>query len=128
MNSKAFFIQVIIAFIFSLPAYAQDKNNYIRVAKIVVDSARLDAYKTALKEGIEAAVRTEPGVLTLYAVQAKDNPAHITVFEVYESVAAYNVHIQTPHFKKYKTTVQDMVRSLELTDMEPVALSAKHRH
>lgn len=45
-------------FIFSLSynALAQNKSNYIRVAKIVVDSALLENYKAALKEGIETAV------------------------------------------------------------------------
>lgn len=101
MSSKIASVQLIIACLLSVTVCAQGKNNYIRVAKIIIDSAKTDAYKAALAEGIEAAVRTEPGVLTLYAVYAKDKPAHITVFEVYESVAAYNSHIQTPHFKKY---------------------------
>jgi len=38
-----------------------------------------------------------------------------------QSPEAYQSHIVTPHFKKYKETVKDMVLSLELIDAELVA-------
>lgn len=106
-------------------AFAQVKTPYVRIAKIVVDSTQLENYKAALKEGAETAVRVEPGVLSLYAVYDKDNRTHVTVFEIYASKEAYESHIQTPHFKKYKTSTQSMVKSLELTDVIPIALEAK---
>jgi quinol monooxygenase YgiN len=93
----------------------------------VVDSAQLENYNAALKEHAEAAVSREPGVLTLYAVADKDNPTHVTVFEIYSSVAAYKSHIQTRHFLKYKTTVKDMVKSLVLTDVTPIVLETKSK-
>jgi len=104
---------------------AQSKTPYMRIAKIVVDSSQLENYKAALKEGIEAAVRLEPGVLSLNAVYERANPTHITVFEIYADMEAYQLHIQTPHFKKYKTTVNDMVKALELVDVVPIALATK---
>ena len=107
------------------PASAQDTTAYMRIARIVVDGAQLENYKTALKEGMETAVRTEPGVLSLYAVYEKDQPTHVTVFEIYADEDAYKLHIKTPHFNKYKTTVASMVKSLELVDVAPIALEAK---
>jgi quinol monooxygenase YgiN len=104
---------------------AQSKDHFMRVAKIKVDAAQVENYKAALKEGIETAVKVEPGVLTLYAVSDKNDATSITVFEIYQSEEAYKLHIETPHFKKYKETVKDMVRSLELTDVKPVAMSSK---
>lgn len=44
----------------SAPAVAQDSNEpYVRVAEIEIDPAQLDAYKAAVKEQIEAAIRSE---------------------------------------------------------------------
>jgi quinol monooxygenase YgiN len=106
-------------------ASAQEHTPYIRIARIIVDPAQLESYKTALKEGMESAVRIEKGVLTLYAVYDKDNPTHVTVFEIYADENAYKSHTQTPHFKKYKNTVEKMVKSLELTDAVPIALETK---
>jgi quinol monooxygenase YgiN len=108
-------------------SFAQENKPYVHIAKIVVDSAQLDNYKAALKEHAEVAVRKEPGVLTLYAVYDKDNPTHVTVFEIYASVEAYELHIRTPHFLKYKSLAKDMVKSLVLTDVIPIALETKHK-
>jgi quinol monooxygenase YgiN len=110
-----------ILIFFSLSsASAQENKQIVRLAKLVIDSAQLESYKAALKEGIEAAVRLEPGVLTLYAVAEKDNPAHITILEIYADTAAYKAHLQTPHFIKYKTGTKDMVKSLELVETVPL--------
>ena len=96
------------------------KNQMVRMAKLVIDSAQLDNYNAALKEEIEASIRLEPGVLTLYAVSEKNNPTHITILEIYADSAAYRSHVQTPHFLKYKTSTKDMVRSLELVETTPL--------
>lgn len=98
---------------------------YVRVAEIEVDPVQLEVYKAAAKEIIEDSVRLEPGVLALYSVSDKDNPAHVTVFEIYADNDAYKTHLETAHFKKYKAATQDMVISLKLRDTVPIALSAK---
>lgn len=110
---------------FTTNVKAQHNTPYVRIAKIIVDSTQLDNYNAAVKEHAEAAVGKEPGVLTLYAVYDKNEPTHITVFEIYADVAAYENHIKTAHFLKYKATVKNMVKSLVLTDVVPIALQAK---
>ena len=107
-------------------AVAEDvKEPYVRLAEIEIDPAQLGPYKAAVKEQIEAAVRLEPGVLALYSVTDKENPAHIFVFEMYADVDAYKAHLETAHFKKYKATTQNMMRSLKLRDTVPILLRAK---
>ncbi|WP_420151554.1 putative quinol monooxygenase [Spirosoma sp.] len=107
-------------------AFAQT-TRMVRIAKIVVDPAQLDAYKAALKEEIESSMRLEPGVLTLYATTEKENPTHITILEIYADTNAYKVHTQTPHFLKYKTGTKDMVKSLELIEVDPLIPDIKIR-
>ena len=121
------FIISMIALLLNNSASAQNKTPYMRIAKIIVDSSQMKRYKAALKEGIETAVRTEAGVLSLYAVYEKNNPTHVTVFEIYANEDAYKSHIQTPHFKKYKGAVEHMVKSLELVDVIPITLEAKSK-
>jgi 4-carboxymuconolactone decarboxylase len=106
-------------------ANSQSNQPYVRIANITIDSAKVNLYNEALKEHAEAAVREEAGVLTLYAVHDKKDATHVTVFEIYASEDAYQSHIKTRHFLKYKDTVKDMVKSLTLTDMVPIALQAK---
>jgi hypothetical protein len=39
---------------------------------------------------------------------------------MYADTAAYQFHIQTPHFLKYKNGTLDMVMELELIDTDPL--------
>ena len=108
-----------LTFFFSGNVCAQDKNQMVRLAKLVIDSAQLESFKAMLKEEIETSVRVEPGVTTLYAVSEKVRPTHITILEIYADTTAYKSHLQTPHFIKYKNGTKDMVRSLELVETVP---------
>ena len=54
----------------------------VRIAELEIYSDHLDAYKAALKEEIIASIRTEPGVLTLYAISVKGHPEQIRLFEI----------------------------------------------
>ena len=92
----------------------------VRLAKIVVDQARLNEYNSYLKEEIESSMRLEPGVLTLYATFEKERPNRITILEIYANEEAYQSHIKTPHFLKYKQGTLDMVQELELIDSTPL--------
>lgn len=89
-----------------------------RIAKIKVDGNQLEQYKVALKEQMNTAIKVEPGVLSYTVVADKKDSSLITIMEVYANLNAYQAHILTPHFKKYKDTVKDMVLSLELIDTE----------
>ncbi|MDB4923427.1 MAG: antibiotic biosynthesis monooxygenase [Mucilaginibacter sp.] len=126
-NSRLILIVAIgiLTLSFSKKAIAQQKNQMVRLAKIQVDPLQLEKYNAALKEQMTTAVRVEPGVLTYYAVANKSDPSHITILEIYADSAAYNLHIQTPHFKKYKETVQHTVKSLELVDVNLIGSAKK---
>jgi quinol monooxygenase YgiN len=97
----------------------------VRIAELEIDAGQIDAYRNALKEEIETSIRIEPGVLTLYAVSVKGQPNQIRIFEIYKDEAAYESHLQTPHFKKYKAETQGMVKSLKLIETEPILLGRK---
>ena len=96
------------------------ENNLVRLSRITVDPDRLDAYNAFLKEEIEASMRLEPGVLTLYATAEKDAPHKVTILEIYADRSAYENHLKTPHFQKYKQGTLSMVKELELVDVKPL--------
>jgi Uncharacterized conserved protein len=97
----------------------------VRLAKLVIDSTQLNNYNTLLKEEIETSVKVEPGVLTLYAVAEKNKPTHITILEIYADEEAYEKHIRTAHFLKYKNETINMVKSLELIEAIPIVPEMK---
>jgi len=108
-------------------AQAAAEPPMVRIAELEIDPAQLEAYKAILAEEQEASVRLEPGVLMLHSVAIADAPTHIRLLEVYASRAAYEAHLKAPHFIKYKTSTEAMVRSLKLVETTPILLCAKSK-
>lgn len=104
----------------------QDKKPFdssdmiIRISEIQIHPEYLDQYIAILKEESEASVRLESGVISIYPMFQKENPNEIRILEIYKDKEAYQLHLQTPHFKHYKTSTLNMVKSLKLIDMEAI--------
>lgn len=111
---------MILFLLIGFSAYASAQTKIVRLAKIEVDSLQLQSYKSFLKEEIETSLRVEPGVLTLYALFEKQHPTKLTILEIYADTTAYQAHIKTPHFLKYKTGTAKMVKYLELVATDPL--------
>jgi quinol monooxygenase YgiN len=119
---------IMVLFVFDrTPAMAQQDHRKIRIANIRIDSAYIDEYRVALGEHAKVAVKVEPGVLALEAVYDKAHPTKVTVFEVYASEEAYQLHLKTSHFLKYKNGTLKMVKSLELVEVGAIAIEIKQQ-
>ncbi|MCZ2631280.1 flavin reductase [Bacteroides fragilis] len=95
-------------------------DGIVRLSKIEVYPQYLDEYMNYATEVGEISLRTEPGVLTMYAVGEKENPCRVTILETYASREAYEQHIASEHFQKYKQGTLHMVKSLVLSDQTPL--------
>lgn len=51
---------------------------------------------------------------------SESDPCKIYILEVYADREAYQAHLQTAHFRKYKEGTADMVKSLKLIDTNPL--------
>ena len=58
-------------------------DGIVRLSRIEVYPEFLDEYIKYATEVGEISLRTEPGVLTMYAVAEKENPCRITILETY---------------------------------------------
>lgn len=99
---------------------AMQADGIVRLSKIEVHPQYLDEYMKFATEVGEVSLRTEPGVLTMYAVSEKENPCFITILETYVSQEAYKQHIASAHFQKHKQGTLHMVKSLQLCDQKPL--------
>ncbi len=95
-------------------------DGIVRLSKIEVYPEYLDEYLDFAMEVGTKSLITEPGVLTMYAMQDKENPCLITILETYSSHEAYKSHITSDHFQKYKKGTLHMVKKLELCDQTPL--------
>ena len=97
----------------------------VRIAELEIDSGQLASYKALLAEEIAVSIDTEPGVLALYAVAIKGIATQIRLFEMYASEEAYQSHLRSAHFLRYKALTSAMVQSLRLVETEPIMLGAR---
>lgn len=125
LNSAIFFLLISFLLI-SCSARIKDTDAFnsekmmIRISEIEIYPAYLEEYIAILKEESEASVRLEPGVISIYPMYIKENPTKIRILEIYADKEAYESHLKTPHFKKYKNSTLKMVKSLKLIDMEAI--------
>ena len=102
-------------------AKKHDDTMLVRIAEIEVHPEHLEAYLTAATEIQQKSLAEEPGVLCLFPNQMKEDSTQIRILEIYASQQAYQHHIQTAHFQKYKQGTLHMVKSLKLQDLTPLA-------
>jgi 4-carboxymuconolactone decarboxylase len=89
----------------------------VRLSEIEIAPGHLEEYVAILKKEAAASVRLEPGVIAIFPMSQQEHPNQIRILEIYADRAAYESHLQTPHFQEYKTSTLKMVRSLKLVDM-----------
>jgi len=92
----------------------------IRLSEIEIDSSYLKEYNMILQEESRASVLLEPGVIAIYPMYQRQSPTQIRILEIYANREAYESHLKTPHFQKYKTSTLKMVKSLKLIDMDNI--------
>lgn len=104
---------------------AGNQDLFIRLIKMEIDSGEVNNFNALAQSVMLPGLKTEPGVLVMYAVAQKNKPTLINILEVYANSAAYESHLNTPHFLQYKKESQKIVKSLKLVDVTPILLGSK---
>ena len=101
-------------------AGADNGKMIVRIAEIEVRPQYLTEYLEFANEVDRLSVEREPGVICLYPMQSAEDSTHIRILEIYASDEAYQQHLKTPHFQKYKQGTLHMVKDLKLPTMQPL--------
>ena len=101
-------------------AKINSENMIVRLAEIEVYPQYLTEYLAFANEVDRLSVEREPGVVCLFPMQSADDSTHIRILEIYASEEAYQQHLKTPHFQKYKQGTLHMVKDLKLPTMKPL--------
>ena len=96
------------------------QNMIVRIAEIEVYPQYLQEYLAFANEVDRLSIEREPGVICLYPMQSFEDSCQIRILEIYASEEAYQQHLKTPHFQKYKQGTLHMVKDLKLQDLQPL--------
>ncbi|MBQ2459689.1 MAG: antibiotic biosynthesis monooxygenase [Bacteroidaceae bacterium] len=92
----------------------------VRIAEIEVYPQHLTEYLAIANEVDSLSVEREPGVICLFPMQSAEDSTQIRILEIYASEKAYQSHLKTDHFQRYKQGTLHMVRNLRLPTMKPL--------
>ena len=95
-------------------------NMIVRIAEIEVFPQYLEEYLAFANEVDRLSIEREPGVICLFPMQSAEDSCQIRILEIYASEEAYQLHLKTPHFLKYKQGTLHMVKDLKLPTMKPL--------
>ena len=96
------------------------QNMIVRIAEIEVYPQYLQEYLAFANEVDRLSIEREPGVICLYPMQRVEDSCQIRILEIYASEDAYQQHLKTDHFQKYKQGTLHMVKDLKLPTMKPL--------
>ncbi|MHA1567119.1 MAG: putative quinol monooxygenase, partial [Alphaproteobacteria bacterium] len=74
------------------------------------------AFQEATVPNARAAVRDEPGCRQFDILLAEDgSEEQIALYEIYDDQAAFEAHLQTPHFAEFKAAIPDLISGQNVT-------------
>ncbi len=87
---------------------------YVIIAEFEVPAASREEFLELCRYDSTSSVRDEPGCRQFDALTIDDAPDAVVLYEVYDDKAAFDAHLQTPHY----ATFADGVKRLEVTQKQ----------
>lgn len=97
-----------------------DNDMLVRISEIEVTPGSRAEYLAILEEEARKSVEVEPGVIGIFPMLRSDDSSQVRIVEVYRNRSAYEAHIASSHFQRYMASTRDMLKSLQLVDMQVV--------
>lgn len=80
---------------------------YVLVVKIQIKPEFRDQFMQSMIEvDAKGSVQNEPGCVRFDVIEDESDPNRIYLYEVYRDRAAFDAHLQAPHFIQWRDTVQ----------------------
>ena len=69
----------------------------------------VEAFERAIVDNARASRRTEPGCRQFDVCRDPADPQRFYLYEIYDDEAAFDAHLQTPHFQQMNADTADWV-------------------
>jgi quinol monooxygenase YgiN len=80
---------------------------HVIVAKIQMKPEFREKFLELMLDDARGSVENEPGCLQFSVVQDEKDPSQILLFEIYRDRAAFEAHMQMPHYLRWDNGVRD---------------------
>ncbi|MEO0670242.1 MAG: putative quinol monooxygenase [Pseudomonadota bacterium] len=93
---------------------------YVVTATFEIAAGQMAAFAPLIEENARASVRDEPGCLQFDVCTDPGQPATVFLYEIYTERAAFDAHLQAPHFKTFDAAARDMITDKTVQTFETV--------
>lgn len=109
----------------SILATTAQAASIVRFFELTTDPKEKASYNQVGVENLTTSIKNEKGTLAMYTSHKSDNPSINYVVEIYESDEAYQVHANSPQFKKFVEVAKTAVKSRKVFETNPQFLAEK---
>ncbi|CAJ1227366.1 putative quinol monooxygenase [Lactiplantibacillus xiangfangensis] len=98
------------------------KPPIFRHYQLTIEARDRAAFVAGGTANLLTSLRTEPGTLAMFATHADSAGTRNEVFELYQDEVSYQIHAQSPQFKRYGQLAQQVVRKHQMAELKPQVL------
>jgi quinol monooxygenase YgiN len=84
-------------------------NKFVIVAELTVAPERLEEFVAHSLEDGRDSLKNEPGCRQFDVHVAADGSPTVVLYEVYDDRAAFEAHLKTPHFFRWRDATQSWI-------------------
>jgi quinol monooxygenase YgiN len=90
------------------------EGGFVIVADFEVRPDAIDAFLEAAIADASASVANEPGCRQFDVTRSNEDPNRVLLYEVYDSVAAFDAHLKMPHLATFRDQIEPLVVSRQI--------------
>ncbi len=80
---------------------------YILIVTLEIKPEHRTVFLEAMLDDAKGSVEREPGCLRFDVLQNQEDPNKIHLYEVYRDKAAFEVHLEAPHYLRWRDAVKE---------------------
>jgi quinol monooxygenase YgiN len=88
---------------------------YVVIAEVTVQPDRLSDFIAHSLEDARDSVANEPGCRQFDVNVAADGSATVVFYEVYDSRGAFEAHLKTPHFFRWRDATEGLITASRIS-------------
>jgi (4S)-4-hydroxy-5-phosphonooxypentane-2,3-dione isomerase len=96
---------------------------YCIIVKTQLHPGTADQFLPVMLENAAASVRDEPGCLVFDVLQDQQSTDTFFLYEIYQSPDALQQHKQTPHYKKSRELITDLIADQSVVRADVIAVN-----
>jgi quinol monooxygenase YgiN len=84
---------------------------YVITVNFTIKSGHVEAFRSAMESQARASLESEPGCHQFDVAIDPNDPTKVFLYELYSDKAAFEVHLETPHYSEFDAKTAAWLRS-----------------